>query len=68
MVEEGWARIATRGNKHLHYFINGRSLCRVWGTYPGIKLTADRHPAQECLRCQKTLNRVLLPDQRRVSP
>jgi hypothetical protein len=66
-IEEGWARPNTRGNKMRHYFIMGRSLCRVWGAYPGMKLDQERKPAQECMRCQKTYNRTVLPDQRRVA-
>lgn len=67
IVEEGWARGVARGQKHLHYFVGGRSVCRAAGTYPGIKLTQERHPAQECMKCQKTVNRTLTADQRRVA-
>lgn len=65
-LEEGWSRGNARGQKHLHYYFNGRTLCRSFGTYPGIKLTQDRHPAQECPRCQKTFNRTVTADQRRT--
>jgi hypothetical protein len=55
-MERGWARPDSRTARTRHYFVGGRSLCRVWGTYTGIKLEPNRKPGTDCIRCTRTLD------------
>lgn len=55
MSKEGWARPDTRNSKTRHYFVNGRSLCRVWGIDQRSRLDPEHKPAQDCQHCHRTL-------------
>lgn len=57
-IDSGWARADSRTSRMRHYFIGGRSLCRLWGVYSGIRYDQKQKPGQDCIRCLKTLRTI----------
>lgn len=56
--DRGWSRPDSRTTRVRHYYIGGRSLCRIWGTFPGQKFDPRQKPGSDCQRCLNTLRKM----------
>lgn len=56
--QRGWSRPDSRTTRVRHYFINGRSLCRIWGQFPGQKFDLKQKPGSDCQHCLNTLRKI----------